>query len=55
VCGSYESWPQEEILGWVAGRRELGEDEEVGFGRRRFVDGAEDLGAVAVEVADDDV
>jgi len=55
VCGSHESWPQEEILRWVAGRRELGEDDEVGFGGGRLVDGAEDLGTVAVEVADDDV
>jgi hypothetical protein len=53
--GPYESRPQEQVLGRVAGHRELREDGEVGLGGARFGEEGEDLLAVAVEVSDDRV
>jgi hypothetical protein len=53
MSGAYEPGPEQEILGRVAGRGELGIDDEIrprsaGVAQRR-----EDLRAIAVEVADD--
>ena len=44
--------PQEQVLGRVAGDRELGEEDEVGAGAPCLRDRLQDPLAVAVEVAD---
>jgi hypothetical protein len=51
--GADEPGPQEQILGRIAGRRELGEEHEVGPRLARVRQVREDLRPVAVEVADD--
>jgi hypothetical protein len=55
VRGPDERGPEQQVLGRVPGRRELGEDDEVGTGRTRPREALEDLRAIAVEVSDDDV
>jgi hypothetical protein len=50
-----ESRPEEEILGWVAGDRELGEEDEVGAGVARLPQPPHDSRDVPVEIADDGV
>ena len=50
-----EAGAEEQILGWVAGDGELGEDDEIGACAARLGEGREDPLAVAVEVADDGV
>ena len=50
-----ESGPKQEILGRIAGDRELGEHDEIGRRPSRLGDRARDPLDVAVEVADDDV
>ena len=47
--------PQEQILGRVAGDRQLGEEDEVGARAARLLEPREDPLAVAVEIADDGV
>ena len=55
VRGADEPGPEQEVLRWVPGRRELGEDDEIRSGCACLAEAREDLLAVAVEVADDDV
>ena len=50
-----EARPEQEILGRIAGDRELGEHDEIGRRASRLGDRARDPLDVAVEVADDDV
>ena len=52
---AHEAGPEQEILGRVAGDRELGEHDEIGRRASRLGDRARDPLDVAVEVADDDV
>ena len=47
-----EARPEQEILGRIAGDRELGEDDDVGARVLRRLEPPEDQGAVPVEVAD---
>ena len=51
----HEARPQQQVLGRVAGHRELGQDDEIGRRRPRVLDARDDPVAVAGEVADDDV
>ena len=53
--GPDEPRPQQQVLGRVAGDRELGKEDEVGAGLAGLVEAGEDLAAIAVEVADDGV
>ncbi len=53
--GADETGPEKEILGWIAARRELGEDDEIGSGWPSLVQRREDPRAIAVEVADDGI
>jgi hypothetical protein len=53
--GTYEARPQKQVLGRVAGHRELREDDEVGLGGTRLGEEGEDLVAVSLEVPDDGV
>ena len=53
--GAHEPRPQEEILGRVAGDRELGEDDDIRGIGLRLGEPVEDQVAVPVEVADDRV
>ncbi len=50
-----ERGPQEQVLGRIAGDRQLGEDDEVRARRLGGVIGVEDALGIAGEVADDDV
>ena len=50
-----ERRPQQQVLGRVAGDRQLGEDDEIAARGLRLLVGVEDPLGVAVEVADDDV
>ena len=50
-----EAGPQEKVLGRVARRRELREDDEIGAGGARLLEAAEDPGPVAPEIPDDAV
>ena len=50
-----ESRPEQEVLGRVAGDRELGEHDEIGRRAAGFGDRTRDPLDVAVEIADDDV
>ncbi len=52
TCRADETRPEEEILGWIAARRELREDDEIGSRGARVVQRREDPRAIAVEVAD---
>ena len=47
VCSADEAGSEEEILGRIAGRRELREDDEIGAGVARLAETAKDLRAVA--------
>ena len=51
----HEGGPEQQVLGRVAGDRELGERHEVGVDRGGPVVGLEDARLVAVEVTDDEV
>ena len=51
--GLDERRPQEQVLGRVAGRGKLGDDDEIRLGGLRLGDGSEDRLPVAVEVSDD--
>ncbi len=53
ASGAYEPGPEEEILGRVAGRGELGIDDELRPCSAGLAERREDLRAIAVEVADD--
>ena len=53
--GADEPGSQEQVLGRVAGDRELREDDEVGLGSLRLLDRGHDPLHVPVEVAHDDV
>ena len=55
VGGVHESRPEEQILGWIAGHGELGEEGEVGAGPLCLAQRGHDLLAVALEVADNQV
>src|SRR4029079_6854208 len=54
-CGPDEPRPEQEVLGWIAGDRELGKEDEVGACLAGLVQPGKDLAAIAVEVADDRV
>jgi hypothetical protein len=53
--GAHEPGPEEEILGRVAGRGELGIDDEVRPCSVSVAERREDLRAISVEVADDGI
>ena len=53
--GAEKAGPEQQILGRIAGHRELGEDDEVGVRPLRLLDALDDQRAVPVEVADDRV
>jgi hypothetical protein len=53
--GADEAWPEQQVLGRVAGDRQLGEEDDVRVGLLRLGEPVEDALAVAVEVADDGV
>jgi hypothetical protein len=55
ACGSDEAWAKEEVLGRVAGDRQLWKDDEIRTGATRLPEEGEDLPAVPVEIADDRV
>ena len=50
--GAEEARPEEEVLGRIAGDRELGEEDELGAGLPCLTETFDDAGAVALEVAD---
>jgi hypothetical protein len=52
---AHEPRPEQEVLGRIPGDGELGEDDEIRLCPSRAVEVAQDLLAVAVEVADDGV
>ncbi len=49
---AHEARAKQQVLGRVAGNRELGQEDEVGARAFRFADAVEDPLAVALEVAD---
>ena len=49
----HERGPEEQILGRISGDGQLGEDDEVGAGRRRGLVRVEDPGGVPLEIADE--
>jgi hypothetical protein len=51
-CRSQEARAQEQVLGWVAGDGELGQQDEVGPCGLPLVDCLQDARAIAIEVAD---
>ena len=53
--GAHEAGAKQQVLGRVAGHRELREEDEIGARALRLLDAVEDQRAVAVEVADDRV
>jgi hypothetical protein len=55
VRSAHESWAQKKVLGRIAGRRELREDDDVRGCSARVGERREDPLPVAVEIPDDDV
>ncbi|MDX6410806.1 MAG: hypothetical protein QOE91_322 [Gaiellaceae bacterium] len=53
--GADEAGPQQQVLGRIAGHRELGEDREVGALVAGLLEARQDQVAVAVEVAHDGI
>jgi hypothetical protein len=53
--GAHEAGPEQQVLGRVAGDRELREEDEVGVRVARLREPAQDPLPVPVQVADDDI